>query len=88
MEYRPASRAALDRTHISACFDLSAPPRVDPVIGTGEMGLEICFHWHGRWRSELHRWPITRRASEQLIQWRVGDEILPPRYSDQSNESE
>lgn len=77
MDWRQASGAALDRTHFTESFDLSQPLQDDPLVGGNEMGFEIRFHWRGRWRAELHRWPITRRELPTKVLWDVGPEILP-----------
>lgn len=82
MEWRQASGAALQRTHFGATFDLSQSPQHDDTVGTDEMGFEIRFHWRGRWRSELHRWPITRRELPAKVLWDIGDELLPPLETD------
>jgi hypothetical protein len=84
MDWRQASGGALDRTHFTQSFDLSQPPQDDPVVGTNEMGLEIRFYWRGRWRAELHRWPITRRELPTKVMWEVGSEILPSLQDEQT----
>ncbi len=78
MDWRRASGAALDRTSFADKFDLSKSPRTDDAVGLNEMGFEIRFHWRGRWRTELHRWSITRRKLPHKVLWDVGREILPP----------
>lgn len=77
-QWQSATGSALDRTRFKAAFDLSASPRSDDAIGLNEMGFEIRFHWRGRWRTELHRWSITRRKLPHKVLWDVGREILPP----------
>lgn len=91
MDWRQASGSALSRTHFIARFDLSQPPREDDEVGLDEMGFEIRFHWRDRWRHELHRWPLTRREHSgppPKVLWDTGDEILPPLYFDEADESE
>jgi len=86
MEWRQARGSALARTHFVERFDLSQPPSEDDKVGLNEMGFEIRFHWRGRWRHELHRWPIARQefSSPPRVHWDIGEEILPPLYSDDS----
>jgi hypothetical protein len=83
MDWRPARGSALDRTHVVNTFDLSRTPRPDDSVGLNEIGVEIRFHWRRRWRTELHRWPITRRELPNKILWDVRAEVLPPTETDE-----
>ncbi len=79
MEWRQASGSALDRTRITERFDLtSAPIRSHERVGGDEIGLEIRFHWRGKWRHELHRWHLSFRDLPNGQHCDVLDEILPP----------
>lgn len=79
MDWRQASGHQLERTAITAQFDLSKQPaREDDLVGVDEIGLEVRFAWRGAEDHELHRWPITRKSTPQKIQWEVGHEVLPP----------
>ncbi len=84
MEWRQASGSALNRTHFLNEFDLSKPPRVDDLVGHDELGFEIRFHWRGRWRSDIHRWPMTRRDTGTKVLWDLGSELLPPIETDEA----
>lgn len=75
MEWRTVSGLDLERTPLTKCFDLTVRPHEDDRVGGDEMGLEFRFFWRGRWRRELHRWPIVRGD--------VRDEILPPEERDE-----
>jgi Putative DNA-binding domain len=88
MEWRQATGSALARTHFLGRFDLSQPPMEDQKVGLNEMGFELRFHWRGRWRSELHRWVLTREelSAPPRAHWDIGDEILPPLYFDEREE--
>lgn len=90
MEWRQARGSALARTNFLGQFDLSQLPAEDDTIGVGEMGFEIRFHWRGRFRHELHRWPLTRQElpAPPRVHWNMGDEILPPLYFDEAQEGE
>jgi hypothetical protein len=83
MECQPAAGSALERTNCKRQFDLSKPAQPDGPVGLDEMGFEIRFHWRGRWRTELHRWPIERREFPHKVLWDVGKELLPPVESDE-----
>ena len=79
MEWRQAGGARLAETRLSDRFDLSQASQLDDdLVAVNEIGLEIRFHWYGKARHELHRWPITRRPLPHKILWDVGDEMLPP----------
>ena len=55
----------------------------DDLINENEIGLEIGFYWRGRWRSELHRWLITRKELPNKVHWDIfSDELLPPKSLD------
>lgn len=77
MDWRQVAGYALERTHISGTFDLTAEPKNDDRVELDELAIELRFHWHGRWRHELHRWPINRRELPNKILWDVGRERLP-----------
>ena len=82
MDWRAASGSALERTAFTNKFDLTEAIHVDEAVGANEMGFEIRFYWRGRWRTELHRWPITRQELRQELRqkvlWDIGSELLPP----------
>ena len=78
MNWQQAAGFSLERTNISGKFDLSEELIEDDKVGIDEMALEIRIFWHGRWRHELHRWPITRRELPTKTLWDVGREKLPP----------
>ena len=84
MEWRSASGSDLERTHVTAQFDLANPPGSgDDFIGANEIGLEIRFHWDGDWRSELHCWPLKRNPKPDKTLWEIGAEIMPPLFFDE-----
>ncbi len=84
MEWRSASGSNLERTHVTARFDLANPPGpADDFVGANEIGLEIRFHWDGDWRTELHRWPIIAKPKPDKTLWEVGPQIVPPLYFDE-----
>ncbi|MGD0116137.1 MAG: RNA-binding domain-containing protein [Dehalococcoidia bacterium] len=89
MEWRQANGSALARTRFTERFDLSQPPKEDDQVGLNEMGFELRFYWRGRWRSTLHRWPISRAgpSASSAASWEMGDEILPPLSFDEQEES-
>ena len=76
--WRQAEGARLQGTGISHVFDLSLPPAQDDLVREDEMGLEIRFYWHRKWRREVHRWRITRSVLPQKVLWDVGGKVLPP----------
>jgi hypothetical protein len=78
MPWRTAHGPALSRTSMMEQFDLTVPPQRDDRLGENEMGFDIRFPWEGRWRHELHRWPLVRTESVEGIIWDLGDERLPP----------
>jgi hypothetical protein len=78
MEWQHTTGYALDRTNISSKFNLSVEPKEDNIVGLDELALEIRFHWRGRWRHEVHRWPINRKELPTKTLWDVGRERLPP----------
>lgn len=84
MDWQPARGAALERMTISATFDLTRSATDDNLVGPNELGLEIRSHWRGKWRHELHRWPILRRELPTKVLWEVGREIIPPVYFDRN----
>jgi len=44
-----------------------------------QLGIEIRFQWQGKWRRELHRFPLTRhRLVDGRDFWKIGRELLPP----------
>lgn len=79
MDWRVAQGSALERTHFTAQFDLTAPPIEDDRVALDEMGFEIRHHWRGKERHELHRWPMSRRVVDaRKVLWDAGKPILPP----------
>lgn len=78
MEWRGISTAALDRTRILNTFDLTSVPVEDDLVQPNQMGIEIRFHWHGKMRGELHRWPISRTLHPAKVMYDIGDEVIPP----------
>ena len=77
IDWRSAQGSALPRTSFSGKFNLSSAPVDDDIVGLDEMGFEIRFHWRGKWRHELHRWPITRRPLHTKVLWDAGGPLLP-----------
>jgi hypothetical protein len=77
MEWQQAHGGALDRTNFGGTFNLADSPVSEDHLGTDEMSFEIRFHWRGSWRTEVHRWPISRRALPQKVLWDVAQEVLP-----------
>jgi hypothetical protein len=70
-------------TTASATFNMLNPLAGDKLVKETEIGLEIAFYWHGRWSSELHTWPITRKELPHKVVWNISsDELLPPKYFD------
>jgi hypothetical protein len=70
---------ALNRTSISEIFDLTTSPVADDeLVDANEIGLEIRFPWRGKWRHELHRWPLTWKHLSGKTLVDVGDELIPP----------
>jgi hypothetical protein len=81
MEWRTASGSTLERTNISAEFDLSrAPGGDDDRVGIDEIGFEIRYRWRGHWWRELHKWPLTRTERPEKVLWDIGEEVLPPAW--------
>ena len=78
MEWTHLQTAHLTRTRLSAVLNLSQHLKEDDRVQANELGLEFAFFWRGRWRHELHRWPITRREGQGVASWEVGDELMPP----------
>ena len=83
MEWRQASGHELQRNPLSETFDLTVEPKADDLVEIDEIALEIRFHWRGKWRRELHRYPMTRRVLPQKVLWEEGREHLPPLYPDE-----
>ncbi len=54
MNWRSARGSALHRTRFVHVFKKDEPPEQDDQIGLDEIGFEIRFPWHDRWRHELH----------------------------------
>ncbi len=74
-------------TTASATFNMSNALVRDDLVNENEIGLEIVFYWRGRWRSELHKWLITRKEFPNKVHWDIfGDELLPPKYLGDINE--
>lgn len=86
MDWRHASGSALSRTSFTGTFDLSVPAEEDDKLASDEMGFEVRFSWRRRWRSEIHRWPLSRRALPKKVLWDIGEELLPPMEVDQEPE--
>ncbi len=86
MDWRQTNGSVLARAHFTERFDLSRPPKEDDQVGLNEMGFELRFHWRGKRRSQLRRWPITRTgpSASSAASWEMGDEILPPLYADET----
>ncbi|MEX2081471.1 MAG: hypothetical protein WEC33_07620, partial [Dehalococcoidia bacterium] len=89
MEWRHASGSSLARTAITEVFDVAKPPRAAPTcVGTDELGLEIRYHWRGKFRKDIHRWPLKFTERQNGMHCDVGREILPVSYADEEEESE
>jgi ATP-dependent DNA helicase RecG len=74
-------------TTASATFNMSNSLVGDNLVTENEIGLEIGFYWRGQWRSELHKWPITRKILPNKVHWDVCSyELLPPEYFDDIKE--
>ena len=86
MDWRHQSGGELKRAHFTHRFDLSEQPIKDDFIEENQMGFEVRFRWGGTWRSEIHRWPLTRRDLEHKVIWDIGKKILPPLLVDDSEE--
>jgi hypothetical protein len=83
-EWRHASGSALDRTAIADQFDLTAPLLGDDRVEENELGLETRVHWRGKWRHQLHRYPIAfRETQDGRVLVDIGREILPVQYFDE-----
>lgn len=82
MEWRQVSGAHLKSFSCSATFDLSQPPGQDELVPEDQIGFEVRFHWHGRFRHELHRFSLTKADHPTKDMWDIGREILPPLYPD------
>jgi hypothetical protein len=78
MDWGTASGAALDRTVFTRVFDIASVRQPDDVVNVNNLAFEVKFHWHARWRSELHQWPLNRRQVANKVLWDIGEEILPP----------
>ena len=78
MDPKQLQGSQLDRATLGEEFDLSRPLAHDNLVDPDQMGLELRFYWRGGWRSELHRWPITRKELPTKVHWEIGAEILPP----------
>ena len=74
----------MDRTNLSAQFDLTGEPAQDDDISLDELGFEIRFHWRGAWRRELHRYSLKFRPGNAGTLCDVGEETLPPAYFDET----
>lgn len=83
MEWRQVSAARLKDSRCSATFDLSQPPGQDELVPEDQIGIEVRFHWHGRFRQEIHRFSLTRAKHPTKAMWDVGQEILPPLCPDE-----
>ena len=75
MEWRQANGASFGSYTLSAKFSKSQPLGKDELILDDQLGIEVRFHWRGKWRSEVHRYQFTG--------WEVGREVLPPIYTDE-----
>jgi len=82
MDWRSAPSSQLNRTKFTAAFNLSQISGEEDLVPLNEMGFEIAFYWLDQWRSEIHRWPLTRRDLGHKVLWDIGSEVLPPKEID------
>ncbi len=75
MQWHQTSASAFRRYTLSGKFDKCLPIGDDDLLSADQIGVEVRFHWRGKWRSEVHRY--------QLNGWEVGPQVLPPLYVDE-----
>ncbi len=79
VEWRPQRVHDLPRAHITQMvLLLQGTQPEDILVGVDQIGLEIRFYWRGKWRYELHRFPIARRVFPHNVNWDVLREVRPP----------
>lgn len=89
MDWRAVDGSQLKDTNIMEVFDLTRKQFVEhPYVGIDELGLEVRFHWRGKMRRELHRWPLSSTELPKGVLWDVGREILPVVRFDEESRSE
>lgn len=87
MDRRQAQGSRLADTNFSNRFDITQVVCEDDLVGENELGFELRFHWHGRWRIEIHRCPLSFRTTGDKGELTdVGDEILPALEMDEGEE--
>lgn len=85
MGLRAALSSRLADTSLSNTFNIAQARAADELLGEDQMGFEIRFHWHGGWRTEVHRFPLSfQRTGDGRELANVGDEILPPLELDEA----
>lgn len=75
MDWRQVSGASFGSYTMAATFDKSVPLGEDDLVPEDQFGIEVRFHWRGKFRHEIHRY--------QFREWEIGREVLPPLYPDE-----
>ncbi|MCH8063188.1 MAG: hypothetical protein IH861_11865 [Chloroflexi bacterium] len=86
MEWQSLAANRFPSQVLKEVYDLSLPPGEDDLVNVDELGLEVRVNWRGKWRHEVHRWPIWFDDVMRKPQWKIKREVPRPIEFDSDNE--